>query len=378
MASALTVARRGLGRTSPNPSVGAVVTRQDETGEIIIARAVTGDGGTPHAEPQALEAAGAASKGATLYVTLEPCNHHGRTPPCTEAIIKAGIAHVVIASQDPDPRVAGSGIAKLEQAGIRVTSGVRQAEADRLNSGHITLKTKARPYIIIKSAVGSDNRIAPGDDTGIDNNDGKNNDNLRGPRWVTSKLARRRGHLLRAEADAILIGRQTAATDNPSLTCRLKGLEHRSPRPVILDTRLTLSASLRIFQGEENSLTPLIICSNNASQADRAAYATRRAELLPLPTDANGHIDLKALVKALAEQGITRLLVEGGPQTAASFIDAGLFDQLNIFKGTDPAGEGSRLPFGDKPLEWGTSQPGLSLQHSQRLKGNIMYQYIKS
>lgn len=373
MKSALSVARRGLGRTSPNPSIGAVITTSGKHGATIIARAVTGDGGTPHAEPQALNSAGDASRGATLYVTLEPCNHHGRTPPCTEAIINAGITHVVIAGKDPDPRVAGSGIEKLQQAGISVTSGILEAEADRLNSGHITLKTKSRPYIIVKSAVGSDDRVAPGGGKG-----GKNTASEAGPRWVTSELARRRGHLLRAEADAILIGRETASADNPSLTCRLPGLEAQSPRPIILDSRLSLSPDLNIFTKTENTQPPLVIFAETVSDADRTAYARRHAELMPLPATEDGQIYLSILVQSLADQGITRLLVEGGPKTAASFIAAGLYDQLNIFKGPRPAGDASILPFGDKPLQWATSQPGLTLEHSQQLADNIMYQYIKS
>lgn len=381
MAGALTMARRHLGGASPNPSVGAVLVQfhaRPEKGlarPVIIARAVTGIGGTPHAEPQAIIAAGRKAKGATLYVTLEPCNHHGRTPPCTEAIIKAGIKRVVIAGGDHDQRVSGSGIKRLEEAGIIVTTGISSDQADDLNCGHTLAETEHRPFIILKSAVGADGLILPA---------AENEKGEASPRWVTTPLARQRGHLLRAECDHILIGSGTARADNPSLTCRLPGLSGRSPRPVVMDSHLKLNADLRLFDQAGERPTPLVICTQDAAKEKGPAYkANRHCELLPLPAAGGGRPDLKAMLAALVKAGCRRLLVEGGPTILAAFLEAGLFDQLNIFTGSEPAGKAGLPPFGERRLTDILKTGSLILKRVQKLKTptdplNIMYQYSKS
>lgn len=359
MRGALTMARRNLGQTGCNPSVGAVLIKYDGgPSPQIIARAVTGIGGTPHAEPQAIASAGAAAKDATLYVTLEPCNHHGRTPPCTEAIINAGIKRVVIAGADPDDRVAGEGIARLEAANISVTTGVLQKQADLLNAGHINRQTKSRPFIILKTAVSADGLIEEG---------GKE-----GPAWVTSSLARQRGHLLRAEVDAILIGRKTAKIDNPSLTCRIKGMELRSPQIIVIDTNLQLPEDLTLFNSGK---IPLIICSDKIPETDIDAYMARGTNIISVATNSQGQIDLTALTTALADNGVTRLLIEGGPTLAGSFLEAKLIDQLNVFIGSSKASNSARPPFGQHNLQWPMEKLGFELDHELPLSDNLMRQY---
>lgn len=389
MAIALEMARRGLGRTSPNPSVGAVVVSSAEGRHIVLGRGTTGTGGTPHAEPIALSmalselaitnaAADQPLNSACLYVTLEPCNHTGRTPPCTEAIIKAGIKRVVIASNDPDRRVSGSGIARLKQQGVEVIEGVCRKKADHINAGHFLRQTEKRPYLILKSAIASNDLIKQA--------------KAGQPQWVTSTMARNRSHLLRAECDAILIGRTTAEQDNPSLTCRLPGMEDRSPQPIIIDQHLTLPASLKLFQKAENNTEnnkeekkkteklTWVICSTELSPEKMAAYQQRNVRLIPVAQNSgavnnNNKIDLNALLEALSNEGITRLLIEGGPTTSKAFIEQTPVDQFNVFKGSEPAPEGSLLPFVDQPVTWPMETFGFTLNHQQKLGHNNMFQY---
>lgn len=375
MMGALVMARRHLGQTSPNPSVGAVITLPTGRGDKIIARAVTGLGGTPHAEPQAIEQALAATGGtpldeATLYVTLEPCNHHGRTPPCTEAIIKAGIKTVVIAGDDHDERVKGGGIERLREAGIKVITGICTREANRLNIGHNLARTKARPAILIKTAVSKDGLILP-----AELSSGESSKQITQPRWVTGPLARARGHLLRAEADAILIGNGTARLDNPSLTCRLNGMSERSPQPIILDTKLTLPENLKLFDRNAQNKT-LVACADTMSESEQATYLKeRQVELLPIKTEPNGRLSLNALMKAIATKGYNRLMVEGGPALEGALINAGLVDQVNIFIGTQAAGKDGIPPFAGNSLDWAIKTAGLNLDFSQTLGGDRMFQY---
>jgi diaminohydroxyphosphoribosylaminopyrimidine deaminase/5-amino-6-(5-phosphoribosylamino)uracil reductase len=367
MRVALHMARRGLGTTSPNPAVGAVIVCDTEGGKKIIGRAVTGVDGIPHGEPQAISQAGEQAKGATLYVTLEPCNHQGRTPPCTEAIIKAGLKRVVVASTDLDERVKGTGLERLKQAGIEVLTGVCKDEADTLNKGHFLRQTENRPYIIVKMAVSKNGLVA-----GASENS---------PTWVTSPLARKSGHLLRAEADAILVGRKTAEEDNPTLTCRLNGLEQRSPRPVIIDRNLSLSAELKIFN-TNNAIRPWVITSRDHSKQKISKYQDRDCELILVDSgsasqDKDDSLDVQEITNILAEKGITRLLVEGGPTTAQNFLKANLVDQVNIFKGASSLSDENLLPFGTHPLSWLENELGFELNHQQKLGDNQMDQYVK-
>ena len=238
---AIRLAMNGRGAVEPNPMVGCVIVKDGR----VVGRGWTQPGGRPHAETEALRRAGAAATGATAYVSLEPCSHHGRTPPCAEALIAAGIARVVAAGEDPDPRVSGSGLARLRQAGIAIETGLCAEEAAELNAGFLCRVTKGRPLVTLKLATSLDGRIATA--TGQS-------------RWITGPAARERAHLLRATHDAVLVGTGTALADDPLLTCRLPGLEHRSPVRIALDRTLRLPATLRLFAGARE--TPRLLAAS--------------------------------------------------------------------------------------------------------------------
>jgi len=287
MGLALALGERHLGRTAPNPSVGCVIVKDG----IVVGRGWTQPGGRPHAEMEALARAGAAAAGATAYVTLEPCSNWGKTPPCCKGLIEAGIARVVIGCLDPDPRVDGKGIAWLREAGLEVVVGVRETEALAQNLGLYRRIRDQRPMVGVKLALSLDGRIATR--TGES-------------QWVTGEAARAFGHRLRATHDAIMVGSGTALADDPELSCRLPGLEDRSPVRVVMDRRGRLPETSRLV----------------ATAAE-----------LPLVhvTAADGETSLEAVLTRLAERGITRLLVEGGPRLATSFVRAGLVDRLYLF-----------------------------------------------
>ncbi len=312
MAIALSLARRGLGRTAPNPSVGAVIA--DEIRGEIIARGLTRPGGRPHAETEALNAAGARARGATMYVTLEPCSHQGVTPPCADAVLAGGIARLVCATEDPDPRVGGRGLEKLRAAGIAVERGLMGAEARWVAMGHILRIVERRPFIQFKIAVGPDGRVPRG---------------ARGhPAWVSGPEALARGHLLRAEADAILVGRQTVIDDDPQLTCRLPGMAARSPVRVVLSTRGAGLDRTRLATTARQS--PLWIFSGPDGEGERWALEACGARLFSAPVIGGG-LWLPAVMETLAAEGITRLLVEGGPMIWHAFAAAGLVDEVVLF-----------------------------------------------
>lgn len=321
MRLALERAREGLGRTAPNPSVGAVV--YDSARGDVVASAVTAPGGRPHAEPLAIAAAGERARGATIYVTLEPCSHFGKTPPCADAIVAAGIARAVIAITDPDPRVAGRGIARLEAAGITVTRGVLADEAAWVTRGHILRVTERRPFVQLKLALGADGAVPRG--------------GAGTPTWVTGPQARAAGHRLRAEADAILVGRATVIDDDPELTCRLPGLEDRSPIRVVLARGLEVPPCSKLVK-TARTVPVWIVGGASAEPARRAALEAAGCEIITVP-EVGGRLWLPAVTEALAARGITRLLVEGGPQVWASFARAGLVDEVVAFTAGGDDGE---------------------------------------
>lgn len=335
MRIALRLARRGLGRCWPNPSVGAVVV-QSGAGAEIVGRGWTRPGGRPHAETVALEEAGDQARGATLYVTLEPCSHHGVTPPCVEAILAAGIRRVVCAIDDPDPRVGGRGLARLERAGVEVATGVLGPAARHIAAGHILRQTQRRPFVQLKLAVGSDGRIAAGDGA---------------PVWVTGEAARANGHLLRARADAILIGRGTVMADDPSLTCRLPGLGDRSPIRVVLDSGLAIPEAAAVLR-ETDRVPTWVVCADSVPRVGRSALERAGARVFPVAAGASGRLDLASVLRCLADCGITRLLVEGGPNVARSFVDSRFVDEAVFFIGHAPVGAGGLKPFVSGGLEW--------------------------
>jgi diaminohydroxyphosphoribosylaminopyrimidine deaminase/5-amino-6-(5-phosphoribosylamino)uracil reductase len=336
MGLALIVAHRILGQTAPNPAVGAVIA-DEATGEVI-ARGWTQISGRPHAEAHALSRAGDAARGRTMYVTLEPCSYHGRanpvvskTMPCAEAILAAGMRRVVVATTDPNPEIAGRGVDVLRKAGVAVDIGIRAEEARWLTAGHILRMTRGRPLVQLKIAVSGDGRIAPGEGA---------------PVWVTGPEARQYAHLLRAHADAVLVGRKTVEDDDPELTCRLPGLANRSPRRVILDPKFRIAPSLKMFQTAHR--VPIIVfgAADAAPPRYPAGVEPRR-----VAAEAAGRLDLAAVLQALAGDGVTRVLVEGGPTIAGALLAADLADEVIIARGTGTLGSAGRRPFGESGLE---------------------------
>jgi diaminohydroxyphosphoribosylaminopyrimidine deaminase / 5-amino-6-(5-phosphoribosylamino)uracil reductase len=311
MAVALRLAERGLGRTWPNPAVGCVVVRQGE----IVGRGWTQPGGRPHAEVEALSRAGAQALGATAYVSLEPCAHYGRTPPCTMALLHAGIRRAVIAATDPDPRVDGRGIDQLRQAGVEVTTGPGRAEAERLNAGFLLRVRAGRPLVTLKLATSLDGRIATGGGAS---------------RWITGEAARKRAHHLRATHDAIMIGSGTALADDPALTCRLPGLDDRSPVRIVLDGRLRLPPTSQLATTARDVPT-WVVTRADAKALRRAALERCGVEILAVPTPPGERMDITAALAALAARGLTRVLVEGGSKVAAALLRARVVDRLVWF-----------------------------------------------
>lgn len=331
MALAIQMAERGLGTTAPNPSVGAVLVKPDAEGAIVLARASTAPGGRPHAETQAIAQAGAAARGATLYVTLEPCAHHGKTPPCADAVIAAGIARVVVGTGDPDPRTAGQGIARLRAAGITVVEDILQAEARQVTLGHILRQTAKRPFVQLKMALDAAGKIARG---------------AQGqPIWVTGPEARAAGRLLRAEADAILVGAGTVRDDDPELTCRLPGMTGRTPLRLVLDAQLTMPPKARLLKDTARHPVTIFFCET-APSARAEALRKAGARLVAVPKS-TGHLDLRSVLAFLASEGITRLLVEGGPTVWRSVLEARLADEIVVFRqGSAPLQAGLTAAYG--------------------------------
>jgi diaminohydroxyphosphoribosylaminopyrimidine deaminase/5-amino-6-(5-phosphoribosylamino)uracil reductase len=310
MALALSLGRRGLGRTWPNPAVGAVIVKNGE----IVGRGWTQPGGRPHAEIEALRRAGEAARGATLYVTLEPCSHHGKSPPCADAVIASGIARVVSALEDPNPEVAGAGHARLRDAGIAVEVGIGAAAAERDHAGHIRRMRDGRPHVMLKLAISADGKAAGAGGKRV---------------AITGEGVRNRVHLLRAQSDAIMIGIGTALADDPVLTCRLPGMNEMSPTRVVLDAGLRLPIGSRLAKSARD--TPLwVITAEHVPPASEASLRGHGVEVART-AEKNGRLDLAAVLKLLAARGTTRLMVEGGPTLASAFIAADLVDEALLF-----------------------------------------------
>ena len=309
MALALSLGRRGLGRVWPNPAVGCVIV----AGGRIVGRGRTADGGRPHAETQALAQAGSLARGATAYVTLEPCAHHGQTPPCSGALIAAGVARVVVATGDPDPRVAGRGIAQLRAAGVQVDLGCLQAEARLDHAGFLSRVTLNRPFITLQLALSLDGRIATA--TGES-------------QWITGPEARRAVHMLRARHDAVMIGAGTARADDPMLTVRGLGID-RQPVRVVVSRRLDLPVDGALARSAGD--VPLWMCHGTDADAGRiAVWQGLGARCIPCEI-MGGAVDLGSGLAALAGAGLTRVLCEGGGGLAASLLSAGLVNELVVF-----------------------------------------------
>ncbi len=302
---ALRLGRRALGTTAENPPVGCVIVKDED----VLGVGWTQPGGRPHAETEALKMAGSAARGAAAFVTLEPCVHHGRTPPCAEALAKAGIRRVVTAVEDPDPRVSGGGHAILKAAGITVVTGICAVAAKHDLSGFLMRIARKRPYVTLKISVSSDGKIAAG------------------PRQrtaITGPQTKSRVHLMRAQNDAILVGLSTVLIDDPDLTCRLPGMEGRSPVRIVADTRLSIPSRAKLVKTAED--VPVWILST------RKGGISAGITVIDCRQTAGGWVDFPDALERLAERGINRLLVEGGSHIAQSFLEADLVDEVQLFQ----------------------------------------------
>ncbi|MBT3310744.1 MAG: bifunctional diaminohydroxyphosphoribosylaminopyrimidine deaminase/5-amino-6-(5-phosphoribosylamino)uracil reductase RibD [Desulfobacterales bacterium] len=310
MKTALAYAERGRGYTSPNPMVGAVVVKNHK----IVGTGWHRNAGGPHAEVNAINDAGDQVKGSTIYVTLEPCNHTGRTPPCTEKIIDSGIRHVVVAMEDPNPDVKGGGIKRLKEHGITVTSGICEDEAKKLNEIFVKYIRTKKPFVVLKCASTLDGRIAT-----------RTGDS----KWITGVESRRYAHEIRHLVDGIMVGIDTVKQDNPSLTTRLDGKEGLDPARIILDTRLSIHEDAGILHLDSKSET-LIITGLNISNDKKALIERNGIKVIKVP-EKEGRIDLKALMDILGDMGITSLLIEGGSRVINSALSAGIVDKIFFF-----------------------------------------------
>ncbi len=322
MARAIKEARKG--RPSPNPHVGALVAQ----GETIVAVGHHARAGEDHAEIAALRSAGPSTRGATLYCTLEPCNHFGRTPPCTDAILEAGIARVVVGCADPAPHVPGA-IAKLESAGIEVTRGVRETECRALSADFARHITLGLPFAILKGAVTLDGRMAA-----------RTGDS----RWITGEAARREAHRMRDRADAVLVGVDTVLADDPALTVR--HVRGRDPMRVVVDTHLRTSVSAKVVAAGASAPT-LIVHGPDARMEPRERLASAGARLWEAPLDAEGRLDLEAVLRELARRDVVRLLVEGGARVHGSLLRLGLYSRAAIFVAPRILGDSAAIPLAD-------------------------------
>lgn len=359
MAAALALGRRNRGMASPNPAVGCLIVRFDTGGGRIVGRGWTAIGGRPHAERIALADAGEAARGATCYVSLEPCSHHGRTTPCSDALIESGVARVVSALEDPDPRVAGGGHEALRAAGIDVTVGVCAREARRDNAGHISRIRTGRPHVMLKLAVSADGFIGRAGE---------------GQVAITGPAARREVQILRAEHDAILVGSGTALADDPLLTVRLEGLEDHAPVRVVLDGLARLSLASNLVR--TISVAPLwVVVREDAPAERREALARAGATIIPVAASPAGRLDIDAVLLALGSRGITTVMVEGGADVARSLRDAGRIDEAVIFTAPTVIGKGGIAPFGDKTVGEALVASGMTIDGRARFGDDTMVRF---
>lgn len=337
MLAAARLARRALGCVWPNPSVGALIFQPDATGQmILVGRGVTGRPGTGHAEVKALAEAGERARGGTCYVTLEPCSHFGRTPPCSLALIQAGVSRVVVGMEDPNPRVAGRGIAMLREAGVQVDVGAGADACRELNRGFVSRISRNQPYVFLKMAMSADGYIGR---KGV------------GQIAISGPESNQQVHAMRAISDAILVGIGTVLEDDPSLTCRLPGMLDRSPVRVVIDRLADIPESATLVKTAAD-VPVWLICSVSADPEKVARLTDAGVLVIRVPERASDNrIDPDVVLAALGARGITRLMVEGGARIAASFYHERAFDRIVLVRGTVEVGEGGIPPFGDVDLE---------------------------
>jgi diaminohydroxyphosphoribosylaminopyrimidine deaminase/5-amino-6-(5-phosphoribosylamino)uracil reductase len=327
MSRALRLARRGAGRVSPNPMVGAVVVRNGR----VVGEAYHGAAGKPHAEALALKEAGRRSSGADLYVNLEPCCHHGRTPPCTDEILRAGIGRVWVAILDPNPLVRGRGIRTLRRRGVEVNVGLFAEEAARLNESYLTYVQTGRPFVVAKLATTLDGKIATA--TGES-------------RWISGPSSRRRTHRLRHEADAIIVGAGTVIADDPELTVRMGARQPRHPVRIVLDTKLRIPLGARVLAPSEQART-VVACGRGADRARIEALRSRGIEVWRCAVDSNRRVDIRSVVGRIGREGLSSVLIEGGREVIASALKAGVVDKLLVFVAPKILGGGACEAVGD-------------------------------
>jgi diaminohydroxyphosphoribosylaminopyrimidine deaminase / 5-amino-6-(5-phosphoribosylamino)uracil reductase len=355
MRLALALGRRNLGRTWPNPAVGAVIVKDG----IILARGWTQPGGRPHAEIEALRRAKKAAQGATMYVTLEPCSHHGQTPPCVDAIIRAGIARVVSALEDPNPEVAGQGHERLRAKGIAVDIGLGAQEARHSHMGHIKRITQGRPYVTLKLAISAD---------------GKAGQAGRKQASITGDAARERVFQMRAANDAILVGIGTVLSDDPQLTCRLPGMFDRSPVRVVLDAQLRVPLATSVVATVRETPT-WVFAAPKASTMAEEILRQKGCKVFRVE-ETGGRLNIKQVLEILAGAGITRLMVEGGPIVAASFVSADLVDELFLLRGEKTIGSTGIGPLENLPLEALTGR--LASRGSEKFGADTMENFVRA
>lgn len=352
MRAALAVAARGLGRTWPNPAVGCVLVQ----GGQLVARGWTQPGGRPHAEVDALARAGEAARGATAYVTLEPCSHWGRTPPCCDALIRAGVARVVCAMRDPDARVDGRGFARLRDAGIEVLEGLLEPQARHLQAGFIRRVTEGLPLVTLKLGATLDGRIATGSGES---------------RWITGPAARREVHAARARHDVVLVGSGTVLADDPELTVRDLGLS--SPPRVVFDSRLRTPMASRLVHGARATPTWLVTGPGHRPAA-LAPYLEAGVEVLSAPRG-DGGIDARAALQVLAQRGVTRVFAEGGASLAAGLLRAGLVQRLMWFQAGGLLGAEGLPAIGPLALSNLADMPRYRLVASRQVGQDLLSEY---
>lgn len=340
MAMALQLGARGLGQVAPNPAVGCVIVKDGA----VVGRGFTAKGGRPHAETQALEQAGDAAQGATAYISLEPCSHQGKTPPCAQALIKAGIAKVVCPMEDPDPRVSGKGFAMLKAAGVEVKIGVMEKEAQDVHEGFLKRIKFGRPMFTLKIATTLDGRIATAKGES---------------RWITGEAARAYVHALRVQHDAVMVGIGTALTDNPMLDCRLPGRSDASPIRLVVDRQLLLSPESVLAQTAR--ATPTWLITQEKFDKTKAAVLEKLGiTLIPVPLDGEGYTNLSIAARKLGELGLTRILVEGGAHLAAALLREDVIDRVEWFTAPFVLGDTGRPALKDMGLA--------TLKDAQRFK----------
>jgi diaminohydroxyphosphoribosylaminopyrimidine deaminase/5-amino-6-(5-phosphoribosylamino)uracil reductase len=352
---ALHLGRRGLGNSWPNPAVGAVIVKDG----VILGRGWTQPGGRPHAEVEALRRAKKAAQGATLYVTLEPCSHHGKSPPCADAVIRAGIARLVSALEDPNPEVAGQGYERLRAKGIVVEAGLFADEARRAHAGHIMRIAQGRPHVTLKLALSADGKVGLAG---------------RKPVALTGEVARARVFQMRAMSDAILVGIGTVLADNPQLTCRLPGMEARSPVRVVLDARLRVPLATAVIATVRETPT-IVFASRKASPIAEEILQQKGVKVFRVD-DTEARLDLAEVLKVLAGEGITRLMVEGGPTVAASFVAADLVDAAALIYAEKLIGEDGIDPLEGMALD--AINAHLHASGSERLGADTLETYERS